>query len=85
MRTLIALPLLALAACQVTTDDANDSITAQYNEDVAENALSDAGNLAGQVANDVEQSAEKIQEKADNVDVDVDVETDGTPAQANAN
>ena len=33
----IALPLLALAACQVTKDDANDSITVEYNQDVAEN------------------------------------------------
>ena len=46
MRTIIALPLLALAACQVTEDDQNDAITVQYNEDVAANAAEDIGNAA---------------------------------------
>ena len=77
MRSLIALPLLALglAACQVTKDDANDTITAEFNGDVAENGLSDAGNLAenvaGHISNDVEQAGDKIE----NTDVDVDVDT----------
>lgn len=85
MRALLALPLLALAACQVTEDDANDTISMTYNEDVAENAVSDAANLAEDVANDVEGAAEKVGNAAENVDVDVDVETDGTKAEANAN
>ncbi len=75
MRILMALPLLALAACQVTKDDQNDTITATYNEDVAENAASDVGNFAGVVANDVSNTAEDIGNKAQNVDVDLDVDT----------
>ena len=75
MRAFLLLPALALAACQVTKDDQNDSITATYNEDVAENAASDVGNFAGQVANDVQQTAEDVGNKAENVDVDVDVDT----------
>jgi len=75
MRILMALPLLALAACQVTKDDQNDTITATYNEDVAENAASDVGNFAGVVANDVANTAEDIGNKAQNVDVDLDVDT----------
>jgi len=71
----MALPLLALAACQVTKDDQNDTITATYNEDVAENAASDVGNFAGVVANDVSNTAEDIGNKAQNVDVDLDVDT----------
>jgi hypothetical protein len=89
MRVFIALPLLALAACQVTKDDANDSMTVEYNQDVAENGLEDVGNTAGAiadtVANDVQQAADKVENKADKVDVDVDVKTDGTTADANAN
>ena len=69
MRALIALPL---AACQVTKDDANDSVTVEYNQDVAENGLEDAGNLAenvgGIIANDVSDAAEKVE----NVEVEVD-------------
>lgn len=82
MRVLMALPLLALGACQVTTDDANDSVTVEYNQDVAENGLEDAANLAGNVAatvaNDVEQAADKVE----NTDIDVDVDTN---ANANSN
>jgi hypothetical protein len=67
--------LLALAACQVTKDDANDSVTVEYNQDVAENGIEDAANLAGNVAatvaNDVEQAADKVE----NTDIDVDVNT----------
>ncbi|HVJ71060.1 MAG TPA: hypothetical protein VM531_06075 [Sphingomicrobium sp.] len=82
MRMIVALPLLALAACQVTKDDANDSVTVEYNQDVAENGLEDAANLAGNVAatvaNDVEQAADKVE----NTDIDVDVDTN---ANANSN
>ncbi len=75
MRMLMLLPLVALAACQVNKDDQNDTITATYNEDVAENAVSDVGNFAEDVAGDVENSAEKIGDKAENVQLDVDVDT----------
>ena len=75
MRIFMALPLLALAACQVSKDEQNDTITATYNEDVAENAASDAGNFAQDVANDVSNTAEAVGDKAQNVDVDVDLNT----------
>ena len=75
MRIVLALPLLALAACQVSKDEQNDTITATYNEEVAENAASDVGNFAEDVAADVTNTAEDIGEKAQNVDVDVDVDT----------
>jgi hypothetical protein len=84
MRLIFALPLLALGACQVTTDDKNDQMTIQYNEDVAENGIADVANtaedLAGKVSNDVEQTADKVQDKTQNLDVDVDVDTDGNKA-----
>jgi hypothetical protein len=84
MRLFLALPMLALAACQVTTDDKNDQMTIEYNQDVAENGIADAANtaeeLAGKVSNDVQQTAEKVENKADNVDVDVDLDTDGNKA-----
>ena len=89
MKSLIALPLLALAACQVTTDDKNDSVTVEYNQDVAENGLQDAANTAGQiagtVANDVEQAAEKVENKVENTDVKVDIDTKDEKPAANAN
>jgi len=85
MRALIAVPLFALAACQVSKDDANDSVTAQYNEEVAENAVEDLGNTAAAVANEVEDAAQDVGNRIENVDGDVDVETGGNKAEANAN
>ena len=74
MRVVIALPLLALAACQVTKDDANDSVSVEYNQDVAENgvaaATNEAGNIAEDIANDVQQSANKVGNKVDEVQAD---------------
>jgi hypothetical protein len=75
MRLLIALPILLLGACQVSKDDGNGTITAEFNQDVAENAAADVGNFAenvgGAIANEAEQTAAKIE----NTDVDVDVDT----------
>ena len=75
MRLLIALPILLLGACQVSKDDTNGTITAEFNQDVAENAARDVANgaeaLGGAIANEAEQTAAKIE----NTDVDVDVDT----------
>jgi hypothetical protein len=70
----LALPLLALPACQVSKDEQNDTMTATYNEDVAENAVSDFGNFAENVAsdvgNDIEKTANKVEDKADEIQSD---------------
>ena len=84
MRLIFVLPMLALGACQVTTDDKNDQMTIEYNQDVAENGIADAANtaeeLAGKVSNDVQQTADKVENKTENLDVDVDIDTDGNKA-----
>ncbi len=89
MRIIFTLPLLALAACQVTTDDQNDQVSVQYNADIAENgveaAAAKAEQIGDRIANDVQQTADKVEDKVDNVSIDVDVDTDGGRANANAN
>ena len=85
MRLFLALPLLGLAACQVSTDDANDQVSVSYNEDIAENAAAEVGAAATEAANEVGEAARDIGNKVEDVDVDVDVETDGDKANANAN
>ena len=75
MRALLALPLLAMAACQVTKDDANDSVTVEYNQDVAENGLEDAGNLAENVGEAISNDVGEAADKVENTDVDIDVDT----------
>jgi hypothetical protein len=72
MRALMMLPLLALAACQVTKDEQNDTVSATYNGDVAENAASDVGNFAENVADEVGNEADKLGDKAENVDINID-------------
>ena len=67
--------VLTLAACQVSKDDANDTVSMTYNEDVAENALADAGNTAEDVAGDVANGVDAAGERLQNVDVDVDTNT----------
>ena len=90
MRAAIILPLLTLglAGCQVSTDDANDSTTVQYNQDLAENVAGDvsnpAGAIAGHISNDVQDAAQTVQNEVGAVDVDVDVSRDA-PANASAN
>lgn len=75
MRVILALPLLALAACQVTTDDQNDQVTVQYNEDVAANAADDIANAAEEAGEAIANGTEEAVDTARNVDVDVDVDT----------
>jgi len=87
MRTImVAIPLLALAACNVSKED--NSVTVQYDQNTAENAAADAGNFAenvgGMIANDVDQTAAKVQNKVGDVDVNVQVNhTDHDDANTN--
>jgi len=80
MRAFLTLALLALAiaGCKVTKDEANDTVTAEFNQDVAENSVMEAANVAENVgeaiSNDVEETADKVQ------NVDVEVSTDGNKA-----
>jgi hypothetical protein len=77
MRLLLAIPaIVSLAACQVSKDEANDSMSVTYNQDVAENAAADVGNtvtdVAGAVANDVHREGEKVENKVDSAKADSD-------------
>lgn len=80
MRIMLALPLLLLGACQVSKDNANNSVSVTYNSDVAENAAADIGNTAQNVAadigNDVQNTGDKIQNKIGNSDVSVKIDKD---------
>ena len=67
--------IVLLSACQVSKDDANDSVSVTYNEDVAENTMADIGNTAENVAADVSNEVDRAGERIDNTDVDVDVDT----------
>ena len=86
MRAAIILPVLLLGACQVSKDDANDSVTVAYNQDLAENVAADvantAENIGEDIANDVERTGDKVQNEVGDVDVDVDVDRNA-PSNSN--
>ena len=76
MRALIALPAIALlAACQVSKDDATDTVSVTYNEDVAENAAADVAATAQNVGEDIANGVDAAGDRVQNTDVDVDVDT----------
>ena len=79
MRIMLTLPLLALAACQVTEDSANDQVTVQYNQDLAENTAADIANGAEEAGEAIANSARDAGEAIQNVDVD----TNGQAANSN--
>jgi len=78
MRILIAVPLLALAACNVENDPANDQVTIQYNEEEAANVAADVGNTAENIGEAIANEAEETVDKLQNTDVDVKVDTNTT-------
>lgn len=67
--------VLLLGACQVNKDDANDTVSMTYNEDVAENTAADVSNTAQEVAGDLANGVDQAGERLQNVDVDVDTNT----------
>ena len=73
MRMLIfALPLLSLAACNVSKE--GNAVTVQYDQNTAENTAADVGNFAQNVAGDIGNDVQRTAEKVQNTDVDVTVD-----------
>ena len=75
MRIAFAIPLLLLAACNVTKD--GNAVTVQYDQNTAENAAADIGNtaqnIAADIGNDVQKTGDKLENKIGNANVDVKV------------
>ncbi len=70
MRILLVLPVAALAAaCNVSTDANNDSMTVQYNQETASNAAEDVGNTAQDIGNAIANGANEAANKVSNSDV----------------
>ena len=86
MRIILILPVLLLGACQVSKDDANNTVSVTFNQDVAANTAADVGNTAQNVAADVGNEAkstgDKIENKVDNANVNANVQTN---VQSNKN
>jgi len=77
MRLILALPLLAVAACDVDNDSANDQVRLEYNQQKIEDAAAatartaeEVGSSVGNVAAD---TGRAIKKEVGDIDVDVDV------------
>jgi hypothetical protein len=77
MRIILALPLLALAACDVDNDSANDQMTLQYNQQKIEDAAAAAArgtrDVAAGVGNVAASAGRAARNEIGDIDVDVDV------------
>ncbi|HEX8527800.1 hypothetical protein [Allosphingosinicella sp.] len=75
MRLIFALPLLAVAGCNVNNDEKNDQVTFEYNQQRIEDAASDVANTAGDVASGVANVAsdtgQAIKNEVGDIDVDI--------------
>ena len=66
MRFLVLTPLLLLGACNVSTDQGNNSVTVQYDQNTAENAAADIGNTAQDMGNAIANEASETADKVNN-------------------
>ena len=77
MRLIFALPLLALAGCDVSNDSANDQVRFEYNEQAIEDAAAATARTAREVGSGVGNVAvstgRAIGNEVGDIDVDVDV------------
>ncbi len=77
MRISFALPLLALAACNVDNDAANDKVTLEYNEqrirDTARATARTAKEVGSAAGNVAASTGRAIKNEVGDIDVDVDV------------
>jgi hypothetical protein len=77
MRLILALPLLALAGCDVDNDSANDQVRLEYNEQRIEDAAAATARAAEEVGTSVGNVAvstgRAVRNEVGDIDVDVDV------------
>jgi len=80
VRIFIALPLLALGACNFENDAANDQVRVEYNQQKIESAAEEAArttrDVASSVGNVAETTGRAIKNEVGDIDVDVDVRRD---------
>lgn len=84
MRLIFALPLLALAGCDVDSDSANGQVRLEYNQQQIEDAAADTARAAEEVGagvgNVAASAGRAVRNEVGDIDVDVDVKRDRGPA-----
>lgn len=87
MRVAFVLPILLLAACQVSKDPNNNSMTLEYNSNAVANGTqavtTEAGKIAEDIAADVKDTGSKIKSKIE--EQTADSNADNATGNATAN
>ena len=73
---MIALPVLMQGACNVSKDEANNTVSVTYNEEVAANTAADVTNTAQNIASEIGNEAKTTADKVNNSDISVKVNRD---------
>ena len=73
MRILFMLPLLALGACDVDNDSANNQISVTFDKEAINDTKEEAGKVAGSLGNVASSTGRAIKDEVGDIDVDVDV------------
>lgn len=76
MRLTLLLPVLALAACDVQNDTANNQVRVDYDREQIEQARDTAGNVASGIGNVASSTGSAIKNEVGDIDVDVNVRRD---------
>ncbi len=82
---MIAMPALLLCACNVSKDEANNTVSVTYNEEVAANTAADVTNTAQNIASDIGNEAKSTAAKVNNTDISVKVNKDEKTENTTAN
>ena len=78
MRTILLLPLLALGACDVDNDSANNQISVTFDKEAINDTRETAGEVASGLGNVASSTGKAIKDEVGDVDVDVDVDVNRT-------
>jgi hypothetical protein len=73
VRTILILPLLALGACDVDNDSANNQVSVTFDKEAIRDAREEAGAVASGVGNVASSTGRAIKDEVGDIDVDVDV------------
>jgi len=73
VRMILILPLLALGACDVDNDSANNQVSVTFDKAAIRDTKEEAGKVASGLGNVASSTGRAIKDEVGDIDVDVDV------------
>ncbi|HEY5721889.1 MAG TPA: hypothetical protein VIT45_06160 [Allosphingosinicella sp.] len=82
MRIILLLPLLALGACDVDNDSANNQVSITFDKEAIRDTKEEADRVASGLGNVASSTGRAIKDEVGDIDVDVDVTRNRNEATA---